>query len=176
MLARLATVATVTAAAVVAAPATSNAFIVENCSTKNGTCVTTAPYTVAPGTPALGPVGAEHAVVAGPRLCDTGGGGCVETYLLLPGAWVSTTQGTLVSVTVPSFGVDLRSTPTVYYGVPAVDASGTLDGTARVSVAVPLVPVLTSADGAALCPNNVASPLEAVRVSDCYVLVDVEVL
>ncbi|HEV2890971.1 MAG TPA: hypothetical protein VGX28_11410 [Frankiaceae bacterium] len=172
MLSRIAALAGLTATALVAASAPASAAVVQSCAPK-GVCYTTSPLTIAPGTPALGPVGAERSAVPGPRLCDTGGGGCVDTFVLLPGAWVSTSQRTLVSVTVPSFGVDLASSPaTVYYGVPTVDGNGTLGGAVAATVSVPLVPVTS---GETECPNAI-HVLEAVRYSNCYVTVDVEVV
>lgn len=173
MLSRLAAVAALSGAAVVATALPADAAIVQNCSTGRDTCYVTSPLTIPVGTPALGTVGFERSAYAGPELCNTGTGECQRTWVLLPGALVSVAGTTLASVTIPSFGVRSGTgSPTVYYGVPGVLADGTLDGAAGVSVAVPIVPLVTEESD---CPR-IVNPLEAVTFRNCYVTVAVEVL
>lgn len=51
--------------------------------------------------------------------CDSSGGNCDSTFVLIPGLSVTSTPSTLITLTVPGEGVSLSgTTPTLYLGVP----------------------------------------------------------
>jgi hypothetical protein len=51
--------------------------------------------------------------------CDSSGGNCDSTFVVIPGLSVASTPSTLITLTVPGEGVSLSGiTPTLYLGVP----------------------------------------------------------
>jgi hypothetical protein len=83
-------------------------------------CLVTDPFTIPAGTPVVSPVGAGPSSVPGPLLCDTTTGECTQTYVLLPGAVVSSDGTTLTTVTIPAYGIGIGpdGSLTVFYGAP----------------------------------------------------------
>jgi hypothetical protein len=79
---------------------------------------------LAGGTYALGnPVTYSTGVGPGTRTllthCDSSGGNCDSTFVVIPGLSVASSSSTLLTLTVPGEGVSLSgTTPTLYLGVP----------------------------------------------------------
>lgn len=171
---RLLTAAALTGAALVggAAPASAN----HQCQDVDGVCYVTGGSTIPVGTPVLPATHTGPAVVDGPRLCDTSTGQCTETYVLLPRGTVSADGRTLVTVTVPAYGVSISrsSVVTLYYSVPPVPAVGSAGVT--VEAVVPYAPLLVEPDDRKcppVVPWTTVGPLHLDSGLDCTVTVRV---
>jgi hypothetical protein len=104
------------------------------------------------GTPPIGPA---PTVLTGPRVCDSTGTNCIETYVVVPGATVTSSTGTTFgTLNVPGLGVGVSSTGVVsiYQGTPTFTPGGTAFGLSA-SVSTDPIPVYVTALGARECTD-----------------------
>lgn len=162
-LAKLLALAGTTGAILVAAAAPAQAN--HQCPVTEVVCLVTDPISIPIGTPVLPPTGSGPFAVQGPTLCNTSSGDCTDTYVIVPGAYVSSTGGTLVTIDVPAYGVSVSPSgvPTIYFGIPTVPSLGSPAGFTLVAH-VPYVPVRLE-PGSRACQPIGATTVGPVTVS-----------
>jgi hypothetical protein len=104
----------------------------------------------------LSPVGKPITYVELPKVCDASGSECVRTFVEVPGAYASSTPGSIATLNFPGAGIGLNGTQaTLYASAPTVTPTGSTLG----------ITVSVSADTFVVASNQLTRSCEIPRTT-----------
>jgi hypothetical protein len=117
------------------------AFANHQCQPTDLLCVITPATTIPAGTPVVPATGSTAYALPVAAVCLPT---CQTVYVIVPGAVVSSTGATLVTITLPEYGVrvDAAGFPSVHGGIPTVSPAAPGSAGLELFVQVPYVPVV----------------------------------